>query len=103
MYPQASKPPRALGAFPPQTGNIRTPNMQWVENDGLAQLELDIVNAVNQLKTHSNETQDGSQERDGDVLLIIDQPDFLLSATGPDNGVGPTVMVTWILGLRGVR
>lgn len=54
---------------------------------------------MNQLKTQDTE----SETTDTDVLLVIDQPDLLLAATGQGAGVGATQMEDWILGLRSVR
>lgn len=39
---------------------------------------------------------------ESDVLLIIDQPDLLLAATGPNRGIGATEMGEWVLGLQEV-
>ena len=36
------------------------------------------------------------------MLLIVDQPDFLLAATGPSKGIGTTEMNEWIMGLQQV-
>ncbi|KAJ5288847.1 hypothetical protein N7478_001877 [Penicillium angulare] len=55
-------------------------------------LEKDIVAVIDQLK--------GSNDSSEEVLLIIDQPDFLLAATGPSSGIGATEMSEWITGLQ---
>lgn len=60
-------------------------------------LEKDIQDVVGQLKTTT--TDDGE---DSEVLLIVDQPDFLLAATGPSKGIGTTEMNEWIMGLQQV-
>ncbi|OJJ61277.1 hypothetical protein ASPSYDRAFT_147721 [Aspergillus sydowii CBS 593.65] len=59
-------------------------------------LEMDITAVINQLKT-SNLGEDGGES---DVLLIVDQPDLLLAATGPNKGIGATEMGEWIMGLQ---
>lgn len=61
-------------------------------------LEMDITAVINQLKT-SNLGEDGGES---DVLLIVDQPDLLLAATGPNKGIGATEMGEWIMGLQQV-
>lgn len=43
------------------------------------------------------------QAGDNDVLLVLDQPDFLLASTGPSMQVGSTEMGELIMGLRRVR
>ncbi|EPS26885.1 hypothetical protein PDE_01825 [Penicillium oxalicum 114-2] len=40
------------------------------------------------------------QKSSDEVLLIIDQPDFLLAATGPSLGIGATEMAEWVMGLQ---
>jgi elongator complex protein 6 len=60
-------------------------------------LERDITTVIKQLKT----TTPGEAE-EPEVLLIIDQPDLLLAATGPSKGIGATEMVEWVMGLQQV-
>ncbi|KAJ5726186.1 uncharacterized protein N7483_007543 [Penicillium malachiteum] len=55
-------------------------------------LEKDIIAVIEQLKASG----DSSEE----VLLIIDQPDFLLAATGTSMGIGATEMSEWVTGLQ---
>ncbi|KAJ5711039.1 hypothetical protein N7488_005195 [Penicillium malachiteum] len=55
-------------------------------------MEKDIVAVIEQLKASG----DSSEE----VLLIIDQPDFLLAATGTSMGIGATEMSEWVTGLQ---
>lgn len=61
-------------------------------------LEKDIAAVINQLKS-PNPGVDGDES---DVLLIVDQPDLLLAATGPNKGIGATEMGEWIMGLQQV-
>lgn len=57
-------------------------------------LERDIASVIQQQKSSMD---------DGDeLLLIIDQPDFLLAATGPVMGIGATEMAEWVSGLQQV-
>lgn len=58
-------------------------------------LERDITSVIQQLK-HSE------GERD-ELLLVLDQPDFLLAATGPTMGIDATEMAEWVTGLQQVR
>jgi hypothetical protein len=55
-------------------------------------LERDISTVIAKLKT----------SEDDEVLLIIDQPDFLLASTGPSYAIGATEMMDWATGLQQV-
>lgn len=57
-------------------------------------LENDILAVIAQLKISA---EDGEE-----ILLVIDQPDFLLAATGPSMEIGATEMAEWITGLQQV-
>lgn len=61
-------------------------------------LEKDISDVVSQLKT----TAGGDDGEEAEVLLIVDQPDLLLAATGPSKGIGATEMGEWVMGLQQV-
>lgn len=61
-------------------------------------LEKDISDVVSQLKTTA-----GDDGEEAEVLLIVDQPDLLLAATGPSKGIGATEMGEWVMGLQQVR
>lgn len=52
---------------------------------------------VEQLKTSK-----GGAEDEAEVVLIVDQPDLLLAATGPGRGIGATEMKEWVMGLEQV-
>ncbi|CEJ57181.1 hypothetical protein PMG11_05885 [Penicillium brasilianum] len=55
-------------------------------------MEKDIISEINRQR---------SSMTDGDeVLLVIDQPDFLLAATGASMGIGATEMAEWVTGLQ---
>ena len=58
-------------------------------------LEKDILSVIEQQKS--------SMEDGDELLLIIDQPDLLLAATGPTMGIGATEMSEWITALQQVR
>lgn len=49
------------------------------------------------------ERQKSSMTDDDEMLLILDQPDFLLAATGASMGIGATEMAEWVTGLQQVR
>ncbi|ODM18479.1 hypothetical protein SI65_06350 [Aspergillus cristatus] len=59
-------------------------------------LEKDISDVVSQLKA----TGAGNDGEEAEVLLIVDQPDLLLAATGPSKGIGATEMGEWVMGLQ---
>jgi elongator complex protein 6 len=68
---------------------------------GLAALdtiEKEITMVISELKASGPE----EDEDDSEILLVIDQPDFLLAATGPSKGIGATEMGEWIMGLQQV-
>ena len=56
---------------------------------------------VEELKVTNSNTRDEDQGEDN-ILLVIDQPDILLAATGPAMGIGATEMGEWVMGLREV-
>ena len=58
-------------------------------------LEKDISSVIEQQKS--------SMEDGDELLLIIDQPDLLLAATGPSMGIGATEISEWITALQQVR
>lgn len=55
---------------------------------------------IKQLKTPVTPGHEGEEEPE--ILLIVDQPDLLLAATGPAKGIGATEMGEWIMGLQQV-
>ncbi|KAJ5766852.1 uncharacterized protein N7511_004468 [Penicillium nucicola] len=62
---------------------------------GLAALDLmekDIMSVIEQQKS--------SMEDGEELVLILDQPDLLLAATGPGMGIGATEMAEWVTGLQ---
>lgn len=64
-------------------------------------LEKQIVSAIRE--TGQQRTTDRDQGQNGNgVLLIIDNPDFLLASTGSAHGIGATEMMEWIMELESV-
>lgn len=62
-------------------------------------LETDVASVIESLRKPS--MKDGEQvEDETEVLLVIDQPDLFLAATGPGKGLGATEMGNWVMGLR---
>ncbi|KAJ6114814.1 hypothetical protein N7486_000592 [Penicillium sp. IBT 16267x] len=55
-------------------------------------LEKDIIAVIQQLKAANDKSEE--------VLLILDQPDFLLAATGASMGIRATEMSEWVMGLQ---
>jgi elongator complex protein 6 len=66
-----------------------------LENDILSVIKAIIAKNPNTANNHNNE----EGEQDEDVLLIIDQPDFVLAATP---GIDADDMSEWIMGLQQV-
>ncbi|GAQ04762.1 hypothetical protein ALT_2083 [Aspergillus lentulus] len=79
------------------TENGRTKRLHFSGSGfgALDALENDIANVIEQLKT----SKDGD-EGEPEALLVIDQPDMLLAATGPNKGIGATEMGEWVMGLQ---
>ncbi|KAL1968030.1 hypothetical protein VTN77DRAFT_2159 [Rasamsonia byssochlamydoides] len=67
----------------------------------LDSLEKDVLAVVEELKTKGPTAvnSDGSNDENG-IVLVIDQPDLLLAATGSSQGIGATEMGEWIMGLE---
>ncbi|KAA8645700.1 hypothetical protein EYZ11_009533 [Aspergillus tanneri] len=88
--------PRAPNGNPPQVSREIGPVKRLrLSGNGIAaldSLEQEISTVVKNLSTGDGE--------ESEVLLIIDQPDLLLAATGPSRGIGATEMNEWIMGLQ---
>lgn len=97
--PGAAAPQPATGPnrAATETGPAKRLHLTGQGTAALDALEKDIQDVVEQLKTMT--TDDGE---DCELLLIVDQPDFLLAATGPSKGIGTTEMNEWIMGLQQV-
>lgn len=108
--PHAVLPPRGPTSISPPTvtsqqknGDIASRKLRWsgTGNGALDALEQEIVSAINDLR--SDDRASDEMPVDDDVLLVVDQPDLLLAATGPGMGVGAVEMGEFLLGLRQVR
>ncbi|KAL3466737.1 hypothetical protein BJX64DRAFT_215786 [Aspergillus heterothallicus] len=67
--------------------------------NGIAALDAiqkEITAVVNELKA----PRLGEDENESEILLLVDQPDFLLAATGLHRGIGATEIAEWIMGLQ---
>ena len=58
-----------------------------------------------QVKVTGNDENDNEDDggENKKILLVIDQPDFLLASTGPSKGIGAIEIGEWIIGLQQVR
>lgn len=107
--PLLSQPGTVSGRGPPSASSTRGNNIPRDQQEpgvakklhfserGIAALDAlarDIISVIGQLKS-SGETSD-------ETLLIIDQPDFVLAATGQAMGIGATEMAEWVTGLQQV-
>ncbi|KAL4821041.1 hypothetical protein BDW67DRAFT_76717 [Aspergillus spinulosporus] len=94
-------PQTASFDVPPQsvkeTGPVKRLHLSGNGIAALDALEKDVTTVIDQLKARP-----GEDEEESEVLLVVDQPDLLLAATGPSKGIGATEMVEWIMGLQQV-
>ncbi|PYH98791.1 hypothetical protein BO71DRAFT_480089 [Aspergillus ellipticus CBS 707.79] len=98
--PQPAPRPVATAPNTPtsrEIGPVKRLHLSGNGNAALDALEKDITAVINDLKK-SMTTGDGQEETE--VLLVIDQPDLLLAATGPGRGIGATEMGDWVMGLQ---
>lgn len=65
-------------------------------------VEKVITSAIDDIRKEQANGDKTEQEGDNGVLLVLDQPDFLLAATGSSMRVGATEMGELIMGLRRV-
>lgn len=121
--PPGAVPARVPGTIAPATAGGSSSNLNRVSTApestikrlrltgrgtaALDALEKDVLAVVEELQTKGR-TAVGSTDGDGNddengVVLVIDQPDLLLAATGPSQGIGATEMGEWIMGLEQVR
>ncbi|PYH44916.1 uncharacterized protein BP01DRAFT_341663 [Aspergillus saccharolyticus JOP 1030-1] len=93
--PVAAVPPPSAPPAPREVGGPVT-RLHWSSKGAAAldSLEKDIAAVVAQLKAAAT-AEDASE-----VLLLLDQPDLLLAATGPSKDVGATEMSEWVMGLQ---
>ncbi|KAL4884718.1 hypothetical protein BJY04DRAFT_181862 [Aspergillus karnatakaensis] len=96
-----AQPPASVDNPHSATVNQETSSLKRLHLSGngvraMDALEKDITTIINQLKALcSGEAEEGS-----DVLLVVDQPDLVLAATGPSKGIGATEMGEWLMGLQ---
>jgi elongator complex protein 6 len=94
--PQPAPGPEHTSPKPPtEPGAARRLHFSGNGTAALDGLERDIVSVINQLKSTGDEDE-------SEVVLIVDQPDLLLAATGPSRGIGATEMTEWVMGLQQV-
>ncbi|KAK2734287.1 hypothetical protein FQN55_002835 [Onygenales sp. PD_40] len=71
--------------------------LHWSSKAGLDALEQAISSAVDDV---TGSTASDERPVENEVLLVLDQPDLLLAATGPGMGVGAGEIGEWVMGLR---
>ncbi|KAK2782678.1 hypothetical protein FQN52_000778 [Onygenales sp. PD_12] len=71
--------------------------LHWSSKAGLDALEQAISSAIDDV---TGSTASDERPVENEVLLVLDQPDLLLAATGPGMGVGAVEMGEWVMGLR---
>ncbi|OJJ78241.1 hypothetical protein ASPBRDRAFT_37447 [Aspergillus brasiliensis CBS 101740] len=97
--PQPLPRPVAAPPNPPtsrEIGPVKRLHLSGNGNAALDALEKDIAAVINDLKTSTP----GDEQEEPEVLLVLDQPDLLLAATGPSRGIGATEMGDWVMGLQ---
>ncbi|EAS35042.3 elongator complex protein 6 [Coccidioides immitis RS] len=72
--------------------------LHWSKMANLEALERGVISAIDNL--HGAAGEEDRVPATEDVLLVIDQPDMLLAATGPDAGVGALEIKDMIMSLR---
>lgn len=92
---QATARPAASGA---QQRSTEPQKLHWTRNGGLRTLENDITSSMTKIST-----DDSGHQADSETILVIDQPDLLLAATGPSMSAGAAEVSDFIMGLREVR
>ncbi|RAK96534.1 uncharacterized protein BO80DRAFT_468465 [Aspergillus ibericus CBS 121593] len=97
--PQPAPRPVAAAPNPPASKEIGPVKRLRLSGNGpaaLDALEKDIAAVINGVRTPTP----GDGQEDPEVLLVLDQPDLLLAATGPSKGIGATEMGDWVMGLQ---
>lgn len=79
---------------PKETGIATRLHFSGRGTTALDGLERDIAAVIEQQKSSLDDADE--------LLLILDQPDFLLAATGPEMGIGAAEMAEWVTGLQEV-
>ncbi|KAE8354238.1 hypothetical protein BDV28DRAFT_88875 [Aspergillus coremiiformis] len=78
-----------------EIGPVKRLHLSGNGTAALDALERDIATVMKQLKTPTP-----GEAEEPELVLIIDQPDLLLAATGPSKGIGATEMGEWVMGLQ---
>ncbi|GLI76817.1 hypothetical protein PoHVEF18_005095 [Penicillium ochrochloron] len=96
-------PPSAVTAVRPGTESLRQREPGAVKKlhftgHGIAALDAMEKDIISEISRQKSSMTDGDE-----TLLIIDQPDFLLAATGASMGIGATEMAEWVTDLQQVR
>ncbi|EAU30877.1 conserved hypothetical protein [Aspergillus terreus NIH2624] len=94
--PTPSPSPAQTTTVTREIGPVKRLHLTGTGTAALDALERDIVVTIQQLKTATTAAATETDE----VLLIVDQPDLLLAATGPSKGIGATEMGEWMMGLQ---
>ncbi|KAL5358143.1 hypothetical protein BJX96DRAFT_146014 [Aspergillus floccosus] len=94
--PTPSPSPAQTTTTTREVGPVKCLHLTGTGTAALDAIERDIVTAIQQLKTATP----GAATETDEVLLIVDQPDLLLAATGPSKGIGATEMGEWMMGLQ---
>ncbi|KKZ64995.1 hypothetical protein EMCG_09102 [[Emmonsia] crescens] len=97
--PVSSRPP-IVTSHPKSSGSgSGSRKLRWssTRSGGLDALEQEIASAIDDL---NGSTASDERPVENDILLVVDQPDLLLAATGPGMGVGAVEMGEFLLGLR---
>lgn len=94
-----AQPAPAVGKAPSGSEPVKRLRLSGRGQAALDTLEKDIVAVINGLKGKKGPGNDDESE----ILLIIDQPDLVLAATGLSHGISATDMGEWIMGLQQVR
>ncbi|EAW09269.1 uncharacterized protein ACLA_034720 [Aspergillus clavatus NRRL 1] len=95
--PLSRPSPAVSNTIPTTSENTSTTRLHFSGNGvpALDAIERDIAGVIGHLKTPK-----AGDEEEAEVLLILDQPDLLLAATGPNRGIGATEIGDWIMGLQ---
>ncbi|KAL4906858.1 hypothetical protein BDW74DRAFT_128667 [Aspergillus multicolor] len=78
-----------------ETGPVKRLHLSGNGAAAIDAMERDITAVINQLMAAGQ-----GEEEESEVLLVVDQPDLLLAATGPSKGIGATELAEWIMGLQ---
>ncbi|KAH8426457.1 uncharacterized protein LDX57_004195 [Aspergillus melleus] len=78
-----------------EVGPVKRLHLSGNGTTALSSLEREITAVVKQLQAEA-----AGNGEESEVLLIVDQPDLLLAATGPGRGIGATEMGDWIMNIQ---